>query len=164
MPASREFEFAIAIHGGAGTILKENMTPEVEAEYRAKLSESLKTGYDILANGGTSLDAVVATIKIMEDSPLFNAGKGAVFNHNGLNELDASIMDGKILKAGAVGAVRNIHLPARRTDEVLVDAVIQSKDLEAPSLGIDDPVLPNSERGVVSDLLDAIAANVAGIA
>ena len=111
MPASREFEFAIAIHGGAGTILKENMTPEVEAEYRAKLSESLKTGYDILANGGTSLDAVVATIKIMEDSPLFNAGKGAVFNHNGLNELDASIMDGKILKAGAVGAVRNIKNP-----------------------------------------------------
>ena len=111
MPASREFEFAIAIHGGAGTILKENMTPEIETEYRTKLSESLKTGYEILANGGTSLDAVVASIKIMEDSPLFNAGKGAVFNHNGLNELDASIMDGKSLKAGAVGAVRNIKNP-----------------------------------------------------
>ena len=111
MPASREFEFAIAIHGGAGTILRENLTPEVEAEYRAKLSESLKTGYEILANGGTSLDAVVAAIKIMEDSPLFNAGKGAVFTHNGLNELDASIMDGNTLKAGAVGAVRNVKNP-----------------------------------------------------
>jgi len=111
MPASKEFEFAIAIHGGAGTILKENMTSEAEAEYREKLSEALKTGYTILANGGTSLDAVTATINIMEDSPLFNAGKGAVFTHNGLNELDASIMDGKTLKAGAVGAVRNIKNP-----------------------------------------------------
>ncbi len=111
MPASKEYEFAIAIHGGAGTILKENMTSEVEAQYRTKLSEALKTGYAILENGGTSLDAVTATINIMEDSPLFNAGKGAVFTHNGLNELDASIMDGKTLKAGAVGAVRNIKNP-----------------------------------------------------
>ena len=108
---SREFEFAIAIHGGAGTILRENMSPEIEAEYRAILSESLKAGYEILANEGTSLDAVVAAITIMEDSPLFNAGKGAVFTHNGLNELDASIMDGRTLKAGAVGAVRNIKNP-----------------------------------------------------
>jgi len=97
MPASTEYDFAIAIHGGAGTILKENMTDEVEAEYRAKLSEALKTGYEILANGGTSLDAVTATINIMEDSPLFNAGKGAVFNHSGLNELDASIMESLLL-------------------------------------------------------------------
>jgi len=108
---TRDYEFAIAIHGGAGTIKRENMSEALEEEYRAKLLESLQKGYDILDNGGSSLDAVSASIKIMEDSPLFNAGKGAVFTHNGLNELDASIMDGKSLKAGAVGAVRNVKNP-----------------------------------------------------
>ena len=95
-------EFAIVIHGGAGTILKKNMTTEKEAAYRAKLEEAIKTGYKVLAEGGTSLDAVTKTINVMEDSPLFNAGKGAVFTHTGENELDASIMEGSTLTAGAV--------------------------------------------------------------
>ena len=111
--STRDHEFAIAIHGGAGTILRENMSREVEEEYRTKLLEALSEGYTVLEKGGSSLDAVTAAVVIMEDSPLFNAGKGAVFTHNGLNELDASIMDGKTLKAGAVGAVRNIKNPIK---------------------------------------------------
>ncbi len=109
--SSRDYDFALAIHGGAGTIKRDSMSSELEAEYRAKLLESLRKGYDLLENGGSGLDAVIVAIKIMEDSPLFNAGKGAVFTHNGLNELDASIMDGRTLKAGAVGAVRNVKNP-----------------------------------------------------
>ena len=101
----------IVIHGGAGTILKSTMTAEMENEYRQKLTEALTTGYDLLQQGGTSLDAVEAVIRIMEDSPLFNAGKGAVFTHEGTNELDASIMDGKTLKAGAVAGVKHIKNP-----------------------------------------------------
>ena len=104
-------KIAIVIHGGAGTILKSNMAPETENQYREKLTEAMSTGYNILKNGGTSIDAVEATIKIMEDSPLFNAGKGAVFTHEGTNELDASIMDGKTLKAGAVAGVKHIKNP-----------------------------------------------------
>jgi len=92
-------EFSIVIHGGAGTILKKNMTPEREAAYKAKLEEAIRVGYNVLKNGGTSLDAVTKTINVMEDSPLFNAGKGAVFTNAETNELDASIMDGKLLKS-----------------------------------------------------------------
>lgn len=95
-------EFAIVIHGGAGTILKENMTPDDETAYKSKLEEAIRVGHDILKNGGSSLDAVEHTINVLENSPLFNAGKGAVFTHDGANELDASIMDGKTLGAGAV--------------------------------------------------------------
>ena len=84
-------QYAIVIHGGAGTIKKENMTPEQEVAYRDKLQEALNVGYKILEDGGSSLDAVQKTINVMEDSPLFNAGKGAVFNSLGKNELDASI-------------------------------------------------------------------------
>ena len=103
--------FAMVIHGGAGTILRQNMTPEMEKAYLDTLTIALRTGYQILARGGSSLDAVEATIRVMEDSPLFNAGKGAVFTANGVNELDASIMDGKTLRAGAVGAVEHIRNP-----------------------------------------------------
>lgn len=103
--------FAIAIHGGAGTILKENMTPELEAAYTAKLKEAVTVGYTILKNGGSSLDAVEKTINVLEDSPLFNAGKGAVFTNEGKNELDASIMEGKTLNAGAVAGVTNVKNP-----------------------------------------------------
>jgi beta-aspartyl-peptidase (threonine type) len=110
-PQGSNHKIAIVIHGGAGTILKSNMTPETENQYREKLTEAMSTGYNILKNGGTSMDAVEATIKIMEDSPLFNAGKGAVFTHEGTNELDASIMDGKTLKAGAVAGVKRIKNP-----------------------------------------------------
>ena len=104
-------EYAIAIHGGAGTILKSNMTPEKEAAYTAAMEEALAAGEDVLQTGGTSLDAVVAAITIMEDSPLFNAGKGAVFNSEGINELDAAIMDGETLNAGAVANLRRIKSP-----------------------------------------------------
>ena len=103
--------FAIVIHGGAGTILKDSMSPALEQQYKDKLTEALNAGYDVLAKGGTSLDAVSASIKVMEDSPLFNAGKGSVFNHDGKNEMDASIMDGKSLKAGAVAGVHTIKNP-----------------------------------------------------
>lgn len=104
-------EFAIIIHGGAGTILKKNMTPETEAAYKAKLKEAITIGYDILKNGGSSLDAVQKTINVMEDSPLFNAGKGAVFTNAETNELDASIMDGKTLNAGASAGTTTVRNP-----------------------------------------------------
>jgi L-asparaginase / beta-aspartyl-peptidase len=103
--------FAIVIHGGAGTILKENMTPELEKQYLNKLDEALRAGYDTLSKGGTSIDAVVVTIKILEDSPLFNAGKGSVFTAEGRNEMDASIMDGKTGMAGSVAGIRHIKNP-----------------------------------------------------
>jgi beta-aspartyl-peptidase (threonine type) len=102
---------AIVIHGGAGTILKKNMTPETEAAYREKLTEALNTGYQILLKGGSSVDAVEATLRVMEDSPLFNAGKGAVFTAAGTNELDAAIMDGKTLKAGSVAGLHHVKNP-----------------------------------------------------
>jgi beta-aspartyl-peptidase (threonine type) len=103
--------FAMVIHGGAGTILRQSMTPLMEKAYVDTLTIALRTGYEILARGGSSLDAVEATIRVMEDSPLFNAGKGAVFTANGVNELDASIMDGKTLGAGAVAAVEHVRNP-----------------------------------------------------
>ena len=103
--------FGMVIHGGAGTILKKNMTPELEQAYQSKLKEALQTGYDILKNNGSSMDAVEATINILEDSPLFNAGKGAVFTGDGTHELDASIMDGRTLQAGAVASVKHVKNP-----------------------------------------------------
>src|ERR1041385_9155625 len=90
----------LVIHGGAGTILKSQMTPELEKQTKDKLLEALDTGYQILRRNGPSLDAVERVLMMLEDDPLFNAGKGAVFTHEGTNELDASIMDGKTLKAG----------------------------------------------------------------
>ena len=112
-------EFAIIIHGGAGTILKKNMTDEKEAAYKAKLEESIRAGYTILKNGGTSEEAVVKTIQVMEESPLFNAGKGAVFTHEETNELDASFMDGKTLNAGAVAGVTNVKSPIELAAKVM---------------------------------------------
>ncbi|MFQ5499229.1 MAG: isoaspartyl peptidase/L-asparaginase family protein [Candidatus Zixiibacteriota bacterium] len=103
--------FGIAIHGGAGTILKENMIPKLEQQYRAVLSESLTAGYEVLEQGGASLDAVQKAIRSMEDSPLFNAGKGSVFTHDGRHEMDAAIMDGRTLECGAVAAVSGIRNP-----------------------------------------------------
>ena len=104
-------EWAIVMHGGAGGISRENITPEMDKEYRASLLIALNTGKKILAEGGTALDAVEQTIRIMEDNPLFNAGKGAVFTHDGKNELDAAIMDGSNLSAGAVAGVTDIKNP-----------------------------------------------------
>jgi len=110
---------AIVVHGGAGTILKKNMSDEKEKKYKSKLEEALRAGYQVLQNGGTSLDAVEQTIIILEDSPLFNAGKGAVFTHDERNELDASIMVGSNLKAGAVAGVTHIKNPIRAARAVM---------------------------------------------
>jgi len=106
-----DHRIAIIIHGGAGTILKSNLSPEMEQRYRDTITLALMAGYNVLRNHGSSLDAVEAAINVMEDSPLFNAGKGAVFTHEGTNELDASIMNGKTLSAGAVAAVKHIKNP-----------------------------------------------------
>jgi len=108
---STKGKYVLVIHGGAGTILKSNMTPGKEKLYKQGLQNALNTGNEILKNGGNALDAVEATIKVLEDDSLFNAGKGAVFTNEGKNEMDASIMDGKTLKAGAVAGVTNIKNP-----------------------------------------------------
>lgn len=112
-------KISIVIHGGAGTILKEDITPEVEMEYHKALQESLNAGYAVLEQGGTALNAVKAAVVSMEDSPLFNAGKGAVFTKKGINELDAAIMDGEHLNAGAVAGVRNVRNPVVLAEEVM---------------------------------------------
>ncbi|MBK8286917.1 MAG: isoaspartyl peptidase/L-asparaginase [Ahniella sp.] len=109
--AAPEPRVAIAIHGGAGTLLRSDMTPEREAEFRAALNAALDAGYAVLKDGGASIDAVQAAILVMEESPLFNAGKGAVFNHEGEHELDAAIMTGVDLRAGAVAGVKNVRNP-----------------------------------------------------
>ncbi|KAA9039279.1 isoaspartyl peptidase/L-asparaginase [Ginsengibacter hankyongi] len=113
-------KFSIAIHGGAGTIIKEEMTPELEAEYRNALKESLDAGFAVLENGGSAINAVKAAVVMMEDSVLFNAGRGSVFTKKGLNEMDAAIMDGRTLDAGAVAGVRNIRNPVELAEEVML--------------------------------------------
>ncbi|MFZ8886507.1 MAG: isoaspartyl peptidase/L-asparaginase family protein [Steroidobacteraceae bacterium] len=114
--------FGIAIHGGAGVISRASMTPESEAAYRRDLESALDAGYAVLARGGSGLDAVTTAVRILEDSPLFNAGRGAVFNHEGINELDASIMDGKDLQAGAVAGVRHVRNPVLLARAVMEDS------------------------------------------
>ncbi|HEV2145830.1 MAG TPA: isoaspartyl peptidase/L-asparaginase [Longimicrobiaceae bacterium] len=119
-PASSEQpRWGIAIHGGAGTISRAAMTPEREAEYRAALTQALQAGHAVLARGGTSLDAVTAAINVMEDSPLFNAGKGAVFTNDGKNELDAAVMDGRTLEAGAVAGLHHVKNPVNLARAVM---------------------------------------------
>ena len=118
-PSPTRPRFAIAIHGGAGTILKSSMTPEQDALYRTKLAEAVEIGYTILEKGGTSLDAVEAVVQRLEDDSLFNAGKGSVFNSDGKVELDASIMDGNTLKAGAVAGVHHVKNPIRLARTVM---------------------------------------------
>lgn len=119
---STKSNFGIILHGGAGTILKENMSDSLEAAYKQILEKAIKTGHEILENGGTSLEAIAATIKIMEDSPLFNAGKGAVFTHNGTNELDASVMVGDSQDAGAVSGVTRVKNPIDLAIKVMTDS------------------------------------------
>lgn len=104
-------KFGLVIHGGAGTIDRAKMTPEREKEYRTGLERALTAGYEILKRGGSSLDATEAAVRVLEDDPHFNAGKGAVFTDAGTNELDASIMDGKTLKAGAVANLKHVKNP-----------------------------------------------------
>ena len=110
---------AIVIHGGAGRIDRDALTPERERLYHATLEQSLRAGHAIVKGGGSALDAVEAAIVIMEDAPVFNAGKGAVFTAEGKNELDASIMDGRALQAGAVGGVTTVKNPIRASRAVM---------------------------------------------
>lgn len=134
-------KLALAIHGGAGTILRSQMTPELELEYRGGLEAALKAGWDVLEKGGPSLDAVEAAIVSLEDFPLFNAGRGSVFTHEGKLEMDACIMDGARLQAGAVAFVRNIRNPItlarlimERTEHVLLAG--EGANLFAEQMGV----------------------------
>ena len=106
-------KIALAIHGGAGTILKSEMTPKLEKEYRSGLENGLQKGWEILQANGSALDAVEASVIELENFPLFNAGKGSVFTHEGKNEMDAAIMDGAKFKAGAVAFLQNIKNPIK---------------------------------------------------
>ncbi|MCH7892907.1 MAG: isoaspartyl peptidase/L-asparaginase [Proteobacteria bacterium] len=111
MTATADSPIAIAIHGGAGTISRSTVTAEQEQAIRAKLLEAVTTAYQVLKNDGDSMDAVISAIKILEDSPHFNAGKGSVFTWDGKNEMDAALMDGASLDAGAIAGVANIANP-----------------------------------------------------
>jgi L-asparaginase / beta-aspartyl-peptidase len=115
-------KLSIAIHGGAGTILKEDMTPELEAAYLKGLNESLAAGYAVLEEGGTAVNAVKAAIVILEDNLMFNAGRGSVFTKKGVQEMDAAIMNGEDLGAGAVAGVRNVRNPIELAAEVMVNS------------------------------------------
>lgn len=112
----------LVVHGGAGTIRRESLDPETERAIRAKLAEALEAGHALLERGEPALDAVEAAIRVMEDSPLFNAGKGAVFTHEGRNELDASIMDGATREAGAVAGVSHVKNPISLARLVMTDS------------------------------------------
>jgi beta-aspartyl-peptidase (threonine type) len=111
--------FAIAIHGGAGTLPRGEMSAEAESKYRSGLKEAIDAGFAVLQGGGSSLDAVTRAVVLLEDNPLFNAGKGAVFTLDGRNELDASIMDGSTLKAGAVCGLTRIRNPVQLARAVM---------------------------------------------
>ncbi|MDQ3392569.1 MAG: isoaspartyl peptidase/L-asparaginase [Bacteroidota bacterium] len=112
-------KISLVVHGGAGVIKRDSLSSELENSYREKLNEALLAGYGILEAGGTSIEAVVATIKILEDSPLFNAGKGAVFSHEETIELDAAIMDGREKDAGAVAGITSVKNPIEAALEVM---------------------------------------------
>jgi len=111
--------YALAIHGGAGTLAREWMTEEKELAYRESLKVALQIGNELLLNGASALDAVEACVQNLEDNPLFNAGRGAVFTHDGTHELDASIMEGKTLMAGAVAGVKRIANPIQLARAVM---------------------------------------------
>lgn len=114
--------FSIAIHGGAGTILREQMTPELEVNIRADLEKSVRAGHRILAQGGDALDAVVEAVKVLEDSPHFNAGKGSVLTNKEMVEMDASVMHGKEMEAGAVAGVKHIKNPIELARDVMTNS------------------------------------------
>ncbi|GAB4092442.1 isoaspartyl peptidase/L-asparaginase family protein [Flaviaesturariibacter terrae] len=111
----------IAIHGGAGTILRSDMTPELEQEYIAALDAALRAGYALLETGGSAIDAVVAATVVLEDHVLFNAGRGSVFSRDGRHEMDAALMDGRTLGAGAVTGIRNLRNPIVLAQRVMLE-------------------------------------------
>lgn len=112
-------KIGIAVHGGAGTIIKSKMTPEKETKYKKALEEALMEGWNLLNLSRSSVDAVNRAVEILENNPLFNAGKGSVFTHEGIHEMDASIMDGRTLNAGCVSSVRNIKNPVLLAKEIM---------------------------------------------
>jgi beta-aspartyl-peptidase (threonine type) len=112
-------KYTIVVHGGAGTILKEDMTPQLEAAYLKGLEDGLNAGYAVLEEGGTAINAVKAALIVMEDNMLFNAGRGSVFTKKGVQEMDAAIMDGVTLNAGSVAGVRNVRNPIELAIEVM---------------------------------------------
>ncbi|MGF1765090.1 isoaspartyl peptidase/L-asparaginase family protein [Aliivibrio kagoshimensis] len=114
--------YSIAIHGGAGTILREQMTPELNQEFRQTLEHSVRVGHQILQKGGSAIDAVVAAVAVMEDSPLFNAGRGSVLTHNETVEMDASIMSGADLDAGAVAGISHIKNPIKLARDIMLES------------------------------------------
>ena len=121
-PTPRMQKFSIVVHGGAGTILKEDMTPELEAAYIKGLQDAINAGYAVLEEGGTSVNAVEAACVTLEDNLLFNAGRGSVFTKKGVQEMDAAIMDGNGLAAGAVAGVRNVRNPIELATEVMINS------------------------------------------
>lgn len=144
---------ALAIHGGAGTIKRENLTAEQEAAYRQKLTEALEAGYAVLDSGKSSVQAVRTAIRIMENSPLFNAGRGAVFTARETNEMDASIMEGTSLNAGAVAGVSQVknpieaaHLVMRSSPHVLLSGSGADQFAEAQGLTMALPEYFKTER------------------
>jgi beta-aspartyl-peptidase (threonine type) len=145
-PKMQTKKIGLVVHGGAGTIDRSKMTPEKEREYRAGLERALTAGYEILKRGGSGLDATEAAVRVLEDDPHFNAGKGAVFTSAGVNELDASIMDGKTLKAGAVASLRHVKNPITLARLVMDKA--ESVTTKEPRVG---PVL------IVGDGAEAFA-------
>lgn len=168
--------YAIAIHGGAGTLPRAEMTPELEAQYRADLQKALDTGYAVLEEGRPSMDAVTAAVRVLEDSPMFNAGKGAVFNREAQVELDAAVMDGATLRAGAVAGVKHVKNPvdlARLVMEQSSHVLLISTGAEEFALDHGMTLVPNSyfhterrreqlERARRGDKLAAVTLNYFG--
>jgi L-asparaginase / beta-aspartyl-peptidase len=143
----------LVMHGGAGTITRQSMTPELEQQYRAGMEAALRAGHAVLAKGGTSLDAVESAVRVLEDNPLFNAGKGAVFTHEGRNELDASIMNGRTKAAGSIAGVSIIKNPISAARAVMeksehVMMVGRGAELFATKMGLEvvDPSYFWTER------------------
>jgi beta-aspartyl-peptidase (threonine type) len=138
---------AIAIHGGAGTITAEQLGADDGAAYRAGLAEALDAGYAVLESGGSSLDAVTAAVRLLEDNPLFNAGRGAVLTHDGQAELDAAIMDGRHRRAGAVAGLRHVKNPidlARRVMERSPHVLLHGAGAEEFALEQGFSLVPNA--------------------
>ena len=132
----------LAIHGGAGTIAPSKMTPRIERDLRAGLERALHVGHEILKDSGSSLDAVVASVRVMEDDPLFNAGKGSVFTSAGRHEMDAAIMDGKTLRAGTVGGLARVKNPISLARAVMENSphvmiVGEGAELFAEQIGVE---------------------------
>lgn len=150
---SEAINFGLVIHGGAGTILKENMSDSLEMAYTNKLEEAIRKGHEVLNEGGTSMEAVTAAIMIMEDSPLFNAGKGAVFTNQETNELDASVMDGNTLNAGAVSGVTTVKNPISlavavmdKSEHVMLSGKGAEQFAQEQHIALEDPSYFYTER------------------